>query len=176
MKRKYKEGIADDLIFFIGFEVEKTPAYGKKTLFVVGLQNVNEIADIAHENECDHIYLGANHSYNAVDYESLTMWEDLAKALLDIGFWVTLDLDYSYYTISLDLLTMLCGYNRFIPQISAKLPYIENLNYNTCIKIDDKDFDATNPGVWIHHLHDLKDRSKFTDWSQYESDKGIEKE
>jgi hypothetical protein len=31
--------------FFTGTEVEHTPAYGKKTLFVVGLQPVSEIQD-----------------------------------------------------------------------------------------------------------------------------------
>ena len=38
------------------------------------------------------------------------------------------------------------------------------------IKIDDKDFKATNPGVWTHSLHDLKDRSKFTSWDKYKND------
>ena len=33
---------------------------------------------------------------------------------------------------------------------------------------------ATNPGVWVHALHDLMRRSKFTDWSQYEKDQVIE--
>jgi hypothetical protein len=38
------------------------------------------------------------------------------------------------------------------------------------LKIDDKDFNATNPGVWTHSLHDLKDRNKFTPWSAYSND------
>ena len=40
--------------------------------------------------------------------------------------------------------------------------------------IDDKDFDATNPGVWCHSLHDLMDREKFTDWGKYGLDKVLE--
>jgi hypothetical protein len=58
----------------------------------------------------------------------------------------------------------------FIPQIRVPIPYIRLWNYNTMLKIDDKDFKATNPGVWSHSLHTLMDRSKFTDWDQYKND------
>ena len=44
------------------------------------------------------------------------------------------------------------------------------LNYNACIKIDDADFDHSNAGVWIHQVHDLLDRDKFTDWTKYNDD------
>jgi hypothetical protein len=47
------------------------------------------------------------------------------------------------------------------------------LNYNAMLKIDDKDFAASNPGVWCHRLHTLQDVSKFTDWSQYGKDQPI---
>jgi hypothetical protein len=61
-------------------------------------------------------------------------------------------------------------YNRFIPMLSVKVPYIDQLGYNACIKLDDKDFDSTNPGVWVHKVHDLKTRSTYTDWSKYTTD------
>jgi hypothetical protein len=64
----------------------------------------------------------------------------------------------------------LCEYRRFIPMISVKLPYTKLFNYNTVIKIDDRDFEATNPGVWCHRLHDLMDPAKFTDWDRYTED------
>ena len=57
--------------------------------------------------------------------------------------------------------------------ISVKLPYIQQLGYNAIIKLDDKDFKASNPGVWCHSLHDLMDREKFTDWSKYSLDKPL---
>ena len=41
------------------------------------------------------------------------------------------------------------------------------------VKIDDKGFAETNPGVWSHRLHDLMDANKFTDWSKYGLDKPI---
>ena len=64
-------------------------------------------------------------------------------------------------------------YNNFIPMISVKLPYLQQLGYNATIKLDDKDFDSTNPGVWCHSLHELQNRCNFTDWSKYTKDEII---
>ena len=61
-------------------------------------------------------------------------------------------------------------YRRFIPMISAKLPYINQLGYNAVLKIDDIDFDKSNPGVWCHRLHDLQSASTFTGWDAYKDD------
>jgi hypothetical protein len=64
--------------------------------------------------------------------------------------------------------------NRIIPMVSVKLPYIKLLNYNTTIKIDDKGFNQTNPGVWCHSLHKLMDREVFTPWSAYVGDNPVD--
>ena len=42
------------------------------------------------------------------------------------------------------------------------------------IKIDDKSYNTTNPGVWCHRLHKLKDPEAFTDWEKSTLDKIIE--
>jgi hypothetical protein len=60
--------------------------------------------------------------------------------------------------------------DNFIPQIRVPIPYIRLWNYNTMLKIDDRDFKSTNPGVWSHSLHTLMDRKNFTDWEQYKKD------
>jgi hypothetical protein len=67
----------------------------------------------------------------------------------------------------------LIEHDNFIPMISVKLPYMKLLGYNATIKLDDKDFAATNPGVWCHNLHDLQNRDRYTAWSQYTKDKVI---
>ena len=170
MERAYSTGIANDAKFFVGTEIEHTPAYGMRTLFVVGLQDSTDIAIQCTMNRCDHIYLGANQSYNPKDYGEVSQWDDLVANLLHADLWVTLDIDSKFVDISSDLLSCACEYNKFIPMLSFKVPYIRNLNYNTCVKIDDKGFKATNPGVWVHHLHDLMDRRRFTTWSKYEND------
>jgi hypothetical protein len=90
---------------------------------------------------------------------------------LQNGFLCTLDLDVKSAEGLIE--GPLIEYNNFIPMISVKLPYLQLLGYNAIIKLDDKDFAATNPGVWCHSLHDLKDRTKFTDWSKYTKDEII---
>ena len=69
MKRNYETGEANDIIFFTGVEVEKTPAYGMKTLFVTGIQDHNEIMKFYETEQCEHIFFGANHSYQPVTSE-----------------------------------------------------------------------------------------------------------
>ena len=170
MKRDYSSGTSEAAELFTGIEVEHTPAHGMLTLFVVGIKPINRLWEVCSERKIKHIYLGANHSFDGNDQES---WEKLAIGLLDLGYWVTLDLDIRHYEASLDTLTVLSERDRFIPQISVKLPYLTNLNYNATVKIDDRDFRSTNPGVWVHQLHDLQSRNKFTDWSQYGKDEII---
>ena len=65
-------------------------------------------------------------------------------------------------------------YDTFIPMISVKLPYMNQLGYNATLKLDDKGFKETNPGVWTHRIHDLMDRKVFTDWTKYTKDEVIE--
>ena len=92
--------------------------------------------------------------------------------MLKEGIWLTLDFDVSLAEEVLE-----CGmteYATFIPMISVKLPYMKQFNYNTTIKLDDKDFKATNPGVWCHSLHDLQTRETFTDWTKYTKDEIID--
>ena len=57
MKREYSSGTKEGIIYFTGFEVEKTPAYGMKTLFVVGLQDPEDVMYYAAEENCKHIFL-----------------------------------------------------------------------------------------------------------------------
>ena len=167
-----REGYTDDTKFFIGTEVEKSPAYGQKTLFVIGYQPKEEILARALNNNCPHIYLGANQSFNPPTEKDWQGWDELIIGLLKENIWVTLDFDVSLIEEVLE--GGMTEYDTFIPMISVKLPYISQLNYNTCIKLDDKDFKATNPGVWVHPLNELQGRDKFTDWTKYTKDEIID--
>jgi hypothetical protein len=169
MKRTYDSGEATDVQFFIGIEVEHTPAFGLKTLFVTGVHTVEEIA--ANLNGAEHIFFGANHSYNPQTYDDHKAWENMIRFFLDKEYLCSLDIPLGQVEEFND--SGLCESDNFIPQIRVPIPYIKLWNYNTMLKIDDKDFKATNPGVWSHSLHTLQDRSKFTDWSQYNNDKVI---
>ena len=98
MDRNYNNGShssKDGDIVFVGTEVEHTPAYGMKTLFVTGVQNSAHIIQIAKEKNCAHVYLGANMSFDVTEntHEQWEPWEIMAKDLLKSGLWVTLDID-----------------------------------------------------------------------------------
>ena len=169
MKRNYDSGIKEDVVFFTGIEIEHTPAYGKKTLFVTGTHSVEHIA--LNLQGCEHIFFGANHSFHPKDNLEWARWESMIEYFLDKEYLCSLDIPIDvaeeFHENGLN------EYNNFIPQIRVPLPYIKLWNYNTMFKIDDKDFNATNPGVWSHSLHDLQDRSKFTSWDAYKNDKVI---
>jgi hypothetical protein len=169
MKRDYTTGEASDVQFFIGKEIEHTPAFGKMTLFVTGIHSTDEIA--LNLNGAEHIFFGANHSFHPINNLEWQRWETMIEFFLDKGYLCSLDIPLS---VSEEFLEN--GLNdryNFIPQIRVPLPYIKLWNYNTMIKIDDKNFNATNPGVWSHSLHTLMDRKNFTDWNQYKNDKVI---
>jgi hypothetical protein len=171
MKRDYESGISDTPIFFTGVEVEKTPAFGMKTLFVTGTHPCDVIQKHYDDEQCEHIFFGANHSFEPLNEQDWTSWERMIKAFLTAGKLCSLDIPISYAEDFLE--SGLTEYENFIPQLRVPLPYVKQWNYNTMLKIDDKDFKASNPGVWCHSLHDLMDRNKFTDWSKYGSDKVV---
>jgi hypothetical protein len=172
-------GVKGDTQYFTGIEVEQTLAFGKKTLFVNGMLDPQEVVTIATSKGIDHVYLGANQSFwldnkdasGVATPEQFRGWNNLFTTLREAGLWITLDYDVKYHSWVLE--QGFNEYNRFISMISVKLPHIDALNYNACLKVDDKDFDATNSGVWVHSVHTLKDQTAYTDWSKYKNDKGI---
>ena len=168
MNRDYSTGTADNIAFFTGKEIEHSPAYGMSTLFVTGLQNPAEVLILAKQEKVKHIYFGANQSFKPTSTDELNHWQKMIISLLKQNFWCTLDFDVKYAEDILE--TGLNEERKFISMISVKLPYLTQFNYNSILKIDDKDIEATNPGVWTHRLHDLLDSNKFTDWDQYKED------
>jgi hypothetical protein len=182
MKRDYTAGVTEDIMFFTGVEIEHTPAYGMKTLFVVGAHDPATVLHIANDTQSlldeskriRHIYFGANQSFPRLetnDGEGWQPWEYMIQECLDEGYWCTLDFDVAQVEGVLE--SALVEYRRFIPQISVKLPYLQQLGYNATIKLDDKDFKATNHGVWCVPLSTLTNRRYFTNWDEYSKDEII---
>ena len=173
MNRDYVDGQAEEIQFFTGIEIEHTPAYGMETLFVTGIHMPDLVLTMAKQHGVKHIYFGANQSFpkyvNINDGPTWRLWEAMIKPCLEEGYWCTLDFDVANAEGVLE--GGLNEHRKFISMISVKLPYLTQFNYNATIKIDDKDFEATNPGVWTHRLHNLLDSNKFTDWDQYKDDK-----
>ena len=166
----------ENVNFFVGREVEHTPAFGLQTLFVVGIQPINEIVEhVASKNalldrtqHIRHVFFGANHSFHPNNKLGWQRWESMIEPFLRDGYLCSLDIPITHVEEFND--GPLCDYRNFIPQIRVSIPYTKLWNYNTMLKIDDRDFDATNPGVWCHSLHSLMNRDAFTSWDDYRED------
>jgi hypothetical protein len=174
MKRDYETGVSEEVTFFVGTEIERTPAFGMRTLFVVGVQDASVIINMVKNNDCTHVYFGANQSFPKLEINDGDGWRDWEMMILDClehDLWCTLDLDVSLVEGLLE--SSLVEQRKFIPQLSVKIPYLTQLGYNATIKLDDKDFKATNPGVWCHTLHSLTGRDQFTSWDEYGKDEII---
>lgn len=163
-----------DVVYFTGYEVEHTICHGMKTLFVVGAPPLQEILQQANRDvDIKQIYFGTSQSFNPKDIsqEEYAPWDEVVVGCLKEGYWVTLDFDVKHVEGVLE-----SGYNeyeRFVPMISCKIPYINQFNYNATLKLDDLTWGKTNPGVWTHQLHDLKSKDKYTYWDQYTNDTSV---
>ena len=159
-----------NVVYFTGYEVEHTICYGMKTLFVVGTPPLEEILTKAKEHEVKHIYFGTSQSFNpkSISQEEYKAWDEVIIGCLKANYWVTLDFGVEHIEGVLE--SAYNEYPRFVPMISVKLPYINQLNYNATLKLDDRTWGATNPGVWTHHLQSLMSKDKYTHWDQYTQD------
>ncbi len=162
-----------NVVYFTGYEVEHTVAHGMYTLFVVGTPPLEEILFWAKRAEVKQIYFGTSQSFKpkAMTHEEYRPWDEVILGCLKEGYWVALDFGVEHIEGVIE--SGYSEYEKFIPMISVKLPYINQLNYNATLKLDDKTWGATNPGVWTHHLQSLMGKDKFTYWDQYTHDSEI---
>ena len=158
------------VVYFTGYEVEHTVCHGMFTLFVVGTPPIEEILTKAKEASVKHIYFGTSQSFKpkAISHESYQAWDEVIIGCLKADYWVSLDFGVEHIEGVLE--SCYCEYARFVPMISVKLPYINQLNYNATLKLDDRTWGATNPGVWTHQLQSLMSKDKYTHWDQYTQD------
>ena len=157
-----------EVVYFIGTEIENTCMKGEKTLFVVGVRDPKEIAQKADEHKIKHLYFGTSQSFNPANWEEYEQWVNMITPLLKEGYWCTLDFGVEHAPNVLE-----CGfdeYDNYISMISVKLPYIKQFNYNATLKLDDTTWGHSNPGVWCHSLHELQKRRVYTDWREYVGD------
>lgn len=158
--------------YFIGTEVENTVMKGERTLFVVGVQPVEEIRRHADANGIRHLYFGTSQSFTPETDDEWCAWNGMIQPLLQAGYWCTLDFGVEY-AVNLHEQGW-CEYNTFVPMISVKLPYIRLYNYHATVKIDDNTWGDTNTGVWCHPLNELLTRDVYTDWKDYVGDTPID--
>lgn len=157
--------------YFTGVEVENTIMKGEKTLFVVGVQPVDDIDRLAQDHGIRHVYFGTSQSFNPVVADDWRRWDTMISGCLMRGYFVSLDFDVRYAKDIHE--EAWCEHDKFIPMISVKIPYIRLFNYNATLKIDDITWGDTNPGVWSHHLNKLMTKDSFTAWHEYVGDETL---
>ena len=62
-EKRLRRRILRKSLLFVGTEVEK-PAYGMKTLFVDGVQDIENIMYYYAKQKCEHIFFGAKPGFN----------------------------------------------------------------------------------------------------------------
>ena len=169
MKRLYEDNqVKDNVKAFVGVEVERTPCFEMKTLFIVGIQPIEDVLKWYKKHKCEHIYFGANQSFNRDNAKNII---ELCRITTAKGIWTTLDLEIG--DISCISSTDLAYHSKFVPQLSVRLPGVDKLGIHATIKIDDTGFNENNPGVWCAPLKRIVQPENETLWDRYGKDKVI---
>ena len=170
MLRDYETGTKDDVKVFAGLEVEHTPAFGKQTLFLARNDLTTEqIQELAVMADAEAIYFGANRTFM---YNHGTQIAQMMK-FLDNGYYVTIDYPYQLHSEVKKRFSSIWNREKFIPFCSVIFPNSEG-DDKLCIKVDDTDFNKTNPGVWTMTMDHFKQTSGFTSWEEYKQDEPLE--
>jgi hypothetical protein len=175
MKEYKNQPDSTNVKFFVGVNADHTLTKGVGTLYVIGKPDIEEIIRVLTQyvgvDEISHIYFGAEQSFKVATYEDMEEWTPVIQHFLTLDYWCTLDLDLSLVNFVHE--TDLISWNKFIPMLSVKIPYVSDLGYNAVIKLDDVAFNQTNTGVWCHQIHDLLSYQKYTCWSAYADDTAV---
>tara|TARA_Y100001973_G_C5189834_1_gene330231 strand:- start:1271 stop:1816 length:546 start_codon:yes stop_codon:yes gene_type:complete len=169
MLRDYKNGYFEDVRMFSGKEIEHTPAYGLQTLFLA--RNDLTLAQIEEQAvmvQAEAIYYGANRTY----MHNHGMQLSQIIQLCDKGYYVTVDYPYELHDEVKEKFNIVWKHEKFIPFCSIIFPHTED-DTQLCIKVDDTDFNKTNPGVWTMTMNDFKSKSGHTKWEEYKKDEPI---
>ena len=172
MNRTYENMTTNTAKMFVGVEVERTPYFGLQTLFVVGSpqDQIDLISKHADENNCGHIFLGANHSYAPQSIEEAIEWS-IAISMLAQKYKVSIDVGSNflhYFKRSkAHLVKDVCL------QVRLEIGNLHEYNDLVMIKIDDTGFRHSNPGIWTTPLTTICSEKNFTTWDAYKQDKVV---
>ena len=170
MEREYKTGLKDDVKVFSGFEVEHTPAYGLQTLFLARNDlTFDQIQELAVLSNAEAIYYGANRSYMHSHFQQVLQ----VIKFIEHGYYVTVDYPFELHQLVSQKYALTWKHEKFIPFCSIIMSNSEE-DTSLCFKIDDIDFNKTNPGVWTMSMKDFKSKAGYTKWDDYKKDEPIE--
>ena len=169
MERDYKTGVEDNIKVFSGVEIEHTPAYGKQTLFLARNDlTFDQIQELAVLSNAEAIYYGANRSYIHSYFQQVLQ----VIKFIEHGYYVTVDYPFELHQMVSQKYALTWKHEKFIPFCSIIMPNSEE-DTSLCFKIDDIDFNKTNPGVWTMSMKDFKEKAGYTKWDDYKRDEPI---
>lgn len=157
----------EEVKIFIGEELESSVAKGLPTLFVVGAQPRELIVyNLKKYDHVSHVYLAANKSFSV---NNLDYYIGLIRELTAKKVYVTVDYPASEYVTCFHAFKEFHNNSFFVPMINVEMPNFHKMP-NVAVRIDDIDFNKTNPGVWVLRHETIAGPDFFTPWSDYDSD------
>ena len=154
--------------YIIGPEVERTAAYGKKTLIVNQFKDINTIQAIAEQFKCRHIYLevtyALNHSRNQA--QVLKRYRQLAQHFLKQDYTVTVDIPNELASRYADLTKD----KNFVMNVAIQIPDMHKLGDRVSMKfVGGADWNKSG-GVYVADFDAIRTKKNFTPWSKYNKD------
>lgn len=160
--------------YVLGNELEKTAAYGKKTIVVSNVSDLDKLDQLRTESKATALYFYMTQALNKSKNPEKTFkeYKKAVKHFLDKKVLCTLDIPVEFA----DKISDLSKSDYFIANIVIKLPNIKSLNSKAAIKLQGDNFGDSNGGVWVTNLKNIMVKSNFTPWSKYNKDHGVDLE
>ncbi len=165
------ERLGPQVAYYAGEEAQRTDLLGRATLFVVGLQKVSAILDLAAKcrvnsaagrvKKITHIYLGAGRSFGGVSDGLLApKYKRIAERLLDEGYFVSLEVPHAHHALFKEWPLLSHERLRFV--VAVEWPALVSYG-NVYVKIAE-DFLGSNGGVWVCPVKEIARDNAFTPW------------
>ena len=158
--------------YIVGPEVEKTAAFGKKTLIVNELTDCETLDAMREEYKCDHVYLEVTYAlrYNKNEAQVLKDFRKVAKYFLDKGVTVTIDIPAELASKYADL----TDDKNFVMNVAIQIPDMHKLGDRVSMKfVGGEDWNKSG-GVYVADFDEIRVKKNFTPWNKYDNDFKVE--
>jgi len=154
--------------YIIGSEIEKTAAFGKKTLIVNKITDCDTLDTMRKEFGCDHVYLEVTYSlhYNKNQNHVLKEYKKIAQYFLKRGITVTIDIPSELAGWYADL----TDNKNFVMNVAIQIPDMHKLGDRVSMKfVGGEDWNESG-GVYVVDFDAIRSKKNFTPWSKYDDD------
>jgi hypothetical protein len=159
--------------YIVGPEVEHTAAYGKKTLILNTIENLDLIDAVYDEMKCEHIYLELTYALRTSKTPTKTIadYKNLARRFLKRDITVTIDVPNDIAGEFADLVKQ---YKNCVLNVAIQLPDMHKLGDRVSMKFVGGEDGNKSGGVYVMDLDAIRKQKNFTPWSAYDVDVKIE--